>query len=234
MARRVEIIVGVSVLLLAGRALQAETRPVALTVRMYDQVGLDPAEKGIARQTAQDILKRAHVRIEWRACAVPPQQAEPVRATLDPCSDPLRTGEVMIRLVHGQSGSAESNTLGYTVVDTRVEAGVLATVVANRIRAFAVDAAADPAVVLGRAIAHELGHLLLGTSTHGPQGLMRATWTHAELRADQAPDWWFSPADASLIHEHLRRRLRNWTGVAMSAQSFTRPDGPPARPVGGL
>ena len=40
--------------------------------------------------------------------------------------------------------------------------------------AVAAQAEADPSLVLGRAIAHELGHLLIGTTRHSTHGLMRA------------------------------------------------------------
>jgi hypothetical protein len=36
-------------------------------------------------------------------------------------------------------------------------------------------------MVLGHAIAHELGHLLLGVDAHSPEGLMRAHWTSRDL-----------------------------------------------------
>jgi len=40
---------------------------------------------------------------------------------------------------------------------------------------------ASPSVILGHAMAHELGHLLLGTNSHSPSGLMRAHWTREDL-----------------------------------------------------
>jgi hypothetical protein len=39
----------------------------------------------------------------------------------------------------------------------------------------------SPSVILGHAMAHELGHLLLGTSSHSPNGLMRSHWTGEDL-----------------------------------------------------
>jgi hypothetical protein len=40
---------------------------------------------------------------------------------------------------------------------------------------------ANEGTVLGHAIAHELGHLLLGVDAHSPEGLMRAHWTPRDL-----------------------------------------------------
>jgi hypothetical protein len=35
--------------------------------------------------------------------------------------------------------------------------------------------------ILGLVIAHELGHLLLGTNSHAAQGIMRANWKRQDL-----------------------------------------------------
>jgi hypothetical protein len=40
---------------------------------------------------------------------------------------------------------------------------------------------AGKSVVLGDAMAHELGHLLLGVSSHAPRGVMKAEWHSEEL-----------------------------------------------------
>jgi hypothetical protein len=38
-----------------------------------------------------------------------------------------------------------------------------------------------PAIILGHVAAHEIGHLLLGTNSHSPGGIMRAHWKMEEL-----------------------------------------------------
>ena len=52
----------------------------------------------------------------------------------------------------------------------------------DRIDALARQAGVDPGMLLGRAVAHEIGHLILGTTKHAKSGLMRATWKTDELR----------------------------------------------------
>ncbi len=42
----------------------------------------------------------------------------------------------------------------------------------------------DLAVMLGHAIAHEIGHVTLASDGHAPNGIMRAHWGKADL--DQA------------------------------------------------
>jgi hypothetical protein len=92
--------------------------------------------------------------------------------------------------------------LGFAIVPP-TGTGVLATIFMDRVRAAAGRTAIDASVLLGRAIAHEVGHLLLATSGHTDRGLMREVWTDAELAGDRADDWRFAPAE--------RQRLRMLT-----------------------
>ena len=71
------------------------------------------------------------------------------------------------------------------MLDTASGHGVLATIYIDRVEWLAHEAGADSRALLGRAIAHELGHLLLATTTHGPAGLMRAFWSQDEVRRGQ-------------------------------------------------
>lgn len=59
------------------------------------------------------------------------------------------------------------------------------------------------ALVLGAAIAHEMGHLLLPFHTHSQNGLMRAEWTSADLERAQHGRLLFSAEEGEL----LRRRI---------------------------
>jgi hypothetical protein len=62
----------------------------------------------------------------------------------------------------------------------------------------------DTAVVLGAAIAHEMGHLLLRRPGHSAEGLMRAPWNFRDWQ--QASFGWllFSPRDAEAVHATIR------------------------------
>jgi len=49
------------------------------------------------------------------------------------------------------------------------------------------------ASLLGRAIAHEIGHLLLRSNAHTESGLMREVWTAEQVVRNRREDWTFSP-----------------------------------------
>jgi hypothetical protein len=96
-----------------------------------------------------------------------------------------------------------TRTLGESLIDVSERRGTLATVYGNRIEATAALASSDAGVLLGRTMAHEIGHLLLGTRSHSRRGLMRALWTDDELRRDERRDWTLSHAEGAA----MRRRL---------------------------
>jgi hypothetical protein len=98
--------------------------------------------------------------------------------------------------------------LGESLVDTERRGGVLMTVDVFPIRAIAEKAETAAATLLGRAIAHELGHLLLGSATHSKIGLMRALWSHDELRGAKPAHWGFSSREAAQMRQTVRGRSR--------------------------
>jgi len=84
---------------------------------------------------------------------------------------------------------------------------VLATIYLDRVEWMAAQAGIDPRALLGRAIAHELGHLLMATSVHAATGLMRPLWLQSEIRRRQNTDWMFRPKEIAAIKERVATRL---------------------------
>jgi hypothetical protein len=78
--------------------------------------------------------------------------------------------------------------------------GTLATVFTDRIAWLAALSRAKYTDLLGRAVAHEIGHLLIGTNEHSASGLMRAIWTAAELTRNDRDDWLFTTDDRARLH----------------------------------
>jgi hypothetical protein len=62
---------------------------------------------------------------------------------------------------------------------------------------------ADLSDILGNVIAHELGHLLLGSNSHDSSGIMRARWEREDLSRAARGNLLFTAKEA----EHMRRKL---------------------------
>ena len=67
--------------------------------------------------------------------------------------------------------------------------------------------------MMGCAIAHEVGHLLLGPSSHSAGGIMRGEWGPKELRLTLMGGLLFTSQQAKVIRAEARRRMSLKTGT---------------------
>ncbi len=77
--------------------------------------------------------------------------------------------------------------LGESMLDREQRGGVLMTIDVFPVRAVAEQAFTAVPTLLGRAIAHEIGHLLLGSAEHPRSGLMRALGRTTSCAASSRP-----------------------------------------------
>jgi hypothetical protein len=201
-ARRLALALGIAIWANTTSAEAAVVDPeLRLVIRTYDAnaaVNTLPA----ALAAAATILEEAGVGVTWVSC-----DTVFVRRDENPCLAPLAANELAVRFIRLSPHLAEPHvvTLGDSLVDIRLGTGSLATIYVDRVVTLAARCGVDPPTLMGRAVAHEIGHLLLGTATHASAGLMRASWSQAALRrADD--DWTFTDADASTLRERVRAR----------------------------
>jgi hypothetical protein len=216
MVRFAAAVAGLSALLIPASA-AGKAVPPQLVVRLYDALGVGEAARIAARDTAHFIFSHAGIDLIWRDCDAVAQ----AKSSSTSCDHPLEPREVLVRVVAGSSQTT-GEVLGYSSIDTRQSAGWLATVFADRVDAVATRTQSDMGRLLGRAIAHEVGHLLLGTTTHSPSGLMRERWRDQELHRDRAWDWMLSSSDARGVRQALLSRVETPDAPIMRVASTAR------------
>jgi hypothetical protein len=77
----------------------------------------------------------------------------------------------------------------------------------------------DPAIILGHVAAHEIGHLLLGTNSHSPGGIMRAHWRMEELARAKKGLLLFTKSQSHRMTEKLCVPWQEGNGHQQAAQS---------------
>jgi hypothetical protein len=186
-------------------AVTVPDRP-SIVVRTYTQ----PASGGdmrAARRTASSILGGAGIQVVWLECSLPAEVAEASAG----CAQPLQSNELVVRIL--SAGTVDSrphvDSLGFAFVDVDAGGGWLATVYADRVWLMAKAAGVATAELLGRTMAHEIGHLLLGTNVHASHGLMRASWSGADLRRNRATQWLFGGKEADVMRRGIAGRFRS-------------------------
>jgi hypothetical protein len=164
-----------------------------LVVRVYDTSGTADVDRQTALDVARQALSAAGVHVIFKQCV-------PAAPNRGPCSEPLIEGERMVRIMNAGAEPAPRTEgwLGTALVDTVSKTGVLTTAFADRIARVSAGQM-DQQLLLGRVIAHELGHLLLGVRKHSDSGLMRELWTDEQVRRNKRVDWAFSPDDRQQI-----------------------------------
>jgi hypothetical protein len=182
----------------------APTPAAAVAIRTYNYAALSAGELAAARSEAGHIFMRAGISLAWTECRVPNGDAGA------PCTEPLLVGrDLMLRLVDRIPVSADRIVaLGESMLDREQRGGVLMTIDLFPVRAVAGRASTSWPTLLGRAIAHEIGHLLLGSAEHPRLGLMRALWSHDELRGRKPAHWGFSAREAAHMRQMLRKLSR--------------------------
>ena len=177
-----------------------------VTVRVYDCADLAVSDRQRALDRAAQILRRAGITLVPVYCTAVDTAA---------CVSGLGPGDLILRLLGSSPDSAQTVSrmaLGYAAFDANGLPDVMASVFTDRARRLSREARVDTSEVLGVVIAHELGHLLLGTTAHTDRGLMRVGYGPDELRlgfrrgAYWGTAWRFSQAQAHTMAAGLEAR----------------------------
>src|SRR5262245_12855801 len=208
------LVVALSALFISGSSAYAQTSAAQrVVVRSYNTIGLPLPILEHAESTVGDLLREAGIDSSWRNCRT---TDGPSSESRDLCGDVLNPSEVIVRIVRTPRAITEVGVLGYSHVDPYRRQGTLATVFADRVRLLTAALRVDEGTLLGRAITHEVGHLLLGTLEHSEAGLMRGAWNTTGRRRS---DWFFSSAEATRMRAGLDARVLSPLLAVARAQS---------------
>lgn len=156
-----------------------------------------------ARIQVESIFREAGISIVWLNCLAPAGTLDDSAAA---CRSPLKSNELVVRIMAAHDDTGKQRVLGEALVDPRSDAPCLSTIYVDRVMALSRTAGVSPGIVLGRAIAHEIGHLLLGTSLHSEEGLMRALWSRRQLQRNRPRDWNFLREESDAIRAAATKR----------------------------
>jgi hypothetical protein len=192
------ISIGLLFVCLPGTA-RAERVVPQVNVSVYNDAGVSSATLRRAQQQAGRILRMAGLNVAW----IDSQSRNASRH--DQHGGPLYTTEFSLRIVP-HSGNLADRVFGVSFLgaDGSGRYGDIFYDTAERLTETAHINLAD---VLGHVIAHELGHLLLGTNAHSPEGIMRPHWSSDELRSLARGRLLFMPQQAQSIRNRATHPL---------------------------
>jgi hypothetical protein len=172
---------------------------------VYDYTELRPSSLEHARREASRVLAEAGIAVRWEQCRTSDRETNQDES----CAQ--RAGAHVIQLrVHPREMSkkltSRSIEFGYSV-PLEKGFGIIAGVYLDRTSEMAQSLGLDLHVLLGHTIAHEIGHLLLGTNSHAKVGVMRPRWGDREVRLASTGLLVFTEAEARWMQAQVARRL---------------------------
>jgi hypothetical protein len=186
---------------------ERDTFQPQMTVQVYNVARVSEEALSTAIQEATGIFSQAGVQTMWLDCPLTTPEA-----LLNPLCLHRPPAELVVRILPHAEARVSSvltpDTLGFALAPDKPERGFLASVYFDRVQQITEDQRGLEYEVLGRAIAHELGHLLLGTNSHSTRGIMRARWNPEELPAGSAGRFSFLPQQAAEIRAEVAARAQ--------------------------
>jgi hypothetical protein len=181
-----------------------------ITIRIRDYAQADPTVRQHAEQVAGEILEKAGVDTRWIECPVG-------WSSTGACARPVSTLVLVVNLLPRSMSDRlrrAGGVLGVAIEASDGKFGYVASIFYDEAKDRAEELQLNFGELLGDVIAHELGHLLLGTNSHSSSGLMSAFWSRNKLRMAAQGYLTFRDAEAKRIYAAMAARA---LGAAASA-----------------
>ena len=195
-------LVGIAGLAFPGMAFPDENdASPTITVQIYNYSLASPTVLVEAEREAGRILRMAGLRAVWLECPVVPSTL----GSRGHCEKAPEATDLRLRVL----GAPITNMFQDTVFGFTVHP-VLASVYYEYAwrRAKSDDAEFEIPIILGCAIAHELGHLLLGANSHSDKGIMQPRWEPNQVRQLMMGTLLFTTEQSSLMRGQAQMRTR--------------------------
>jgi hypothetical protein len=173
-----------------------DANPLQIIVLVYNHASVKAATLLAAETTAAKTYEKIGVVVIWKNC--------PPETDADRCIQTDDLDQLVLNIAH-QPQAFTSDTFG-VAFSGRDGWGTVCDVYYDRIlelhRRFP---GAVEATTLGIIMAHELGHLLLGSNSHSATGVMRPVWQYQAFRPSTFGVITFNRQQAQEISDRLRQ-----------------------------
>jgi hypothetical protein len=175
-----------------------ELQPV--TVSVHNDAGIPFGILLHIESEASRVFRHSGIELRWLNCPLPPT----VPQNAAECATADFPRHLQLRIVK-RSLNLNEFTMGISYFSDD-GTGCYADLFYERAKLIYESSHVSVATILGHAAAHELGHLLLGTGSHAPTGIMCAHWQPAELASASKGALFFSTAESLEMRDKLAAR----------------------------
>lgn len=187
---------------IAQKSQEAATSTSEITISVHDYADVPPFRLAAAEASARRIFGLAGVKTVWLSCSPKLEESEPAD-----CSTVDAT-HLVLKILSGKTTAHvryRDDVLG-NVLLTDDGVSYFAYAFFDHIEMLEQRLNAP---VLGYVLAHEIGHLLLGSNTHSVSGIMSPHWNGPELLRISEGNLLFLPNECQKLRERLRLRKVN-------------------------
>jgi hypothetical protein len=191
----------------------SETSP-AITIHVRNYAGVAPQTLTEAEHVATEVYRKAGVETRWADIALTAENGQLNSAgnqaftladfQLSIFPDEMADRSGLPNNVMGLAPGAGPDRGIVYVFDSKVT--TLFWRMSSAYIRRDMDRHVSMAQILGHAIAHELGHLLLNQQVHSPHGIMRGEWGFEDFRDMTCGMLLFTPQQADFLQTDVRRR----------------------------
>ena len=188
---------------------------LTITLRVYNYAHIPPALLSHAEEEATTIFRQAGVEAAWVDCPLSGAELDRFPA----CQQPMGGADFALRILSAamtERAPAGGEALGFALPCPEGLATCYAEVFYQRISDWASGAEISAYQLLGHAMAHEVGHLLLGPNSHSRDGIMRPQWNPDDLRVIARASLRFTPEQTERLRAACLGRIQR-AGIAASA-----------------
>ena len=182
----------------------SETPAFTITIHVYNYAAVPEKTLARAKDEAGQIFKVAGLVTQWLDH---PVTAVDGRNPHD-STDSWDGTHFVVRLLTQSREGLSKNAMGEAL------SLKIANVFVNRVTEQATVGEFSVSRMLGHAIAHEIGHLLLGDNSHSPSGIMVAPWSKQDLWRMSKGDLLFTHQEVTRIQAEVKHRSRSVLRVA--------------------
>jgi len=174
----------------------------SLEVRVYNHAGVSDGEVTRMTSVAASVLRRAGIGMISVVCSpLPDEGVGPAE-----CGTALGPSDMLLEILAAPTAPVGRRALGLTRPSER------SPMMSEVYYSVAIHLAAQPDAVqapelLGYALAHEIGHALLGAHAHSASGIMAARFSRPQLEDMARGCLYFSSRQAGRLKQGLRARV---------------------------
>ena len=171
-----------------------------ITVRVFNYARVPPDAMALAEREVIRIFSTTGIQAHWLNCPLSPAGTVQNAAI---CTGSWLWTDLLLRVIPLATADRSNNSLGFSLPSS--EGGIVAVIFYDRVEELTKAGVADAGQILGYAVAHEIGHLLLGSIIHSCTGIMSSPWSREDVKLARLL---FTREQARMMRGEVVRRMQ--------------------------